>query len=430
MITVEGAVYMDNKLNWAGNYQYGSSDIIEPGTLEEVRDLVAKSSRVRTLGSRHSFNGIADTDGIQISLRKLDRVIALDKEQQTVTVEGGIRYGELCRYLDEQGYALHNLASLPHISVAGAVATGTHGSGDQNAGLADAVRVIELVKADGESVVLTRGIDREFEGAVVGLGGLGVVTKLTLDVVPSFQVSQTVYDQLPLAALEESGFNKIYSSAYSVSLFTNWADSVFNQVWVKSKLTGDEVGMPTTSDFFGAVAAATKRHPVPGQSEINCSEQLGIPGPWYERLPHFRMDFTPSAGSELQSEYFVPRRYALEALRALEGLRDRISPLLYVSEVRTIAADSFWMSPCYQQDSVGLHFTWKPEWESVRELLPVIERVLSPFGARPHWAKLFTMEPASVQSQYERLEDFRQLLLQYDPAGKFRNEFLDRYIFG
>ncbi|MBD3919193.1 FAD-binding protein [Paenibacillus sp. PR3] len=421
---------MDNRLNWAGNYRYGSSDIIEPGTLEEVRDLVAKSNSVRTLGSRHSFNGIADTDGIQISLRKLDRVIALDKEQHTVTVEGGIRYGELCRYLDDQGYALHNLASLPHISVAGAVATGTHGSGDQNAGLADAVRAIELVKADGEIAVLTRGVDRDFEGAVVGLGGLGVVTKLTLDVLPSFQVSQTVYDQLPLAVLEERGFDEIYSSAYSVSLFTNWAGPVFNQVWVKSKLTGEQASVPTTSEFFGAVAAAAKRHPVPGQSEINCSEQLGVPGPWYERLPHFRMDFTPSAGNELQSEYFVPRRYALEALRALEGLRHRISPLLYVSEVRTIAADNFWISPCYQQDSVGLHFTWKPEWESVRQLLPLIERELAPFGARPHWAKLFTMESASVQSQYKRLEDFRQLLLRYDPAGKFRNEFLNSYIFG
>lgn len=420
---------MEDKLNWAGNYRYGSSELLEPESLEEARDMAKRSGKLRVLGSRHSFNGIADTGGSQISLRKLNQVIELDPGQRTVTVEGGIRYGDLCRYLDEQGYALHNLASLPHISVAGAVATATHGSGDRNAGLAAAVRAIELVKADGEVAVLEREKDDEFEGAVVGLGGLGIMTKLTLDVVPAFQVSQSVYDELPLSALD-GRFDDIFSAAYSVSLFTDWTRPVFNQAWVKRQATGDGEGSaaPASSDFFGAAQAPSKRHPVPGQSAVNCSEQMGIPGPWYERLPHFRMDFTPSAGNELQSEYFVPRRHAMEALRALDRLRERIAPLLFISEVRTIAADTFWMSPCYRQDSVGLHFTWKPDWESVREVLPLIERELAPFGARPHWAKLFTMAPDEVRAQYERLPEFRQLLLRYDPEGKFRNEFLDTYI--
>ncbi|PWW02826.1 xylitol oxidase [Paenibacillus cellulosilyticus] len=423
---------MEQRLNWAGNYRYGSSELLEPASMEEVRDMVVSSQRIRVLGSRHSFNGIADTQGSQLSLRKLDRVIELDREQGTVTVEGGIRYGELGHYLNTEGFALHNLASLPHISVAGAVSTATHGSGDRNEGLASAVRSIELVKADGEVSVLRRGKDAEFEGAVVGLGGLGVVTKLQLDVVPAFQVSQTIYDQLPLTALAEGGFNEIMSAAYSVSLFTNWEGPAFNQVWVKRKWTGEDetASAQADSNFFGAASAPAKRHPVPGQSEVNCSEQLGVPGPWHERLPHFRMDFTPSAGNELQSEYFVPRKHAFEALRSIEGLREQIAPLLYVSEVRTIAADRFWMSPCYRQDSVGLHFTWKPEWESVRQLLPLIEQALAPFEARPHWAKLFTMEPDKVQSLYgQRLSDFRHLLLQYDPTGKFRNAFLDTYIF-
>lgn len=421
---------MEERLNWAGNYRYGSSEIIEPESVEEVREAVARTPRIRGLGSRHSFNAIADTEGTQLSLRKLNRVIELDKARGTVTVEGGIRYGELCRYLNDEGFALHNLASLPHISVAGAIATATHGSGDRNPGLAGAVRSIELVKADGETTVLTRGTDSEFDGAVVGLGGMGVVTKLQLDVVPSFQVSQTVYDDLPLSALENGGLDRIFSSAYSVSLFTNWESAVFNQVWVKRKLCSeDEAGvLQHTADFFGAAAAPAKRHPVPGQAEVNCSEQSGVPGPWHERLPHFRMEFTPSAGNELQSEYFVPRRHAFEALQALERIREQIAPLLYVSEVRTIAADDFWMSPCYKQDSVGLHFTWKPEWERVRQALPLIERELEAFGVRPHWGKLFTMEPGKVQARYERLPDFRNLLLRYDPAGKFRNSFLEAYM--
>ncbi len=417
---------MEDRLNWAGNYRYDSSEIIEPGSLEEVREIIFRTPTIRALGSRHSFNGIADTQGTQLSLRKLNRIIELDKAKGTVTVEGGIRYGELCGYLNDQGYALHNLASLPHISVAGAVATATHGSGDRNQGLAGVVRSIELVKANGETVVLTRGTDSDFEGAVVGLGGLGVVTKLQLDVVPAFQVSQTVYDELPLSALEDGGLERIFSSAYSVSLFTSWEGPNFNQVWVKRKLSGE--GEDHSSDFFGATAAPAKRHPVPGQSEVNCSEQSGLPGPWHERLPHFRMEFTPSAGNELQSEYFVPRQHALEALRALDKLRGRIAPLLYISEVRTIAADGFWMSPCYKQDSIGLHFTWKPEWERVRQVLPLIERELEAFGVRPHWGKLFTMEPGMVQARYERLPDFRSLLLRYDPTGKFRNAFLDAYV--
>ncbi|TYP79299.1 FAD-binding protein [Paenibacillus methanolicus] len=420
---------MEDKYNWAGNYRYGSAELLEPESLEEVRDMAVRCSRIRALGSRHSFNGIADTGGSQISLRKLNRVIELDRAQRTVTVEGGIRYGDLCRYLDEQGYALHNLASLPHISVAGAVATATHGSGDRNGGLAVAVRAIELVKADGEIAVLERGKDRDFEGAVVGIGGLGIVTMLTLDVVPAFQISQTVYDELPLSALD-GRIDDLFSAAYSVSLFTDWTSPAFNQVWVKRKVAGEgvEAAWAESTEFFGAQPAPVKRHPVPGQSAVNCSEQLGTPGPWYERLPHFRMDFTPSAGHELQSEYFVPRQHALEALRALDGIRERIAPLLFISEVRTIAADEFWMSPCYKQDSVGLHFTWKPDWEGVREALPLIERELAPFGARPHWAKLFTMEPERVQARYERLADFRQLLERYDPEGKFRNAYLDTYI--
>lgn len=421
---------MEGRLNWAGNYQYGSSELLVPDSLDKVRELVVRHNRIRTLGSRHSFNGIADTDGVQLSLRKLNRIIEVDQVQNSVTVEGGILYGELCRALDEQGYALHNLASLPHISVAGAIATATHGSGVKNAGLAAAVRSIELVTANGEVVVLTRDVDSEFEGAVVGLGALGVVTKLTLDLVPTYQISQTVYEQLPLSALDHGDIDEIFAAAYSVSLFINWESTTVNQVWVKQKVEGEGGEASARTDFYGAASAISKLHPVPGQPALNCSEQLGVPGPWYERLPHFRMDFTPSAGNELQSEYFVPRKHAYEALRALEGLRMDIAPLLYVSEIRTIATDAFWMSPCYQQDSVGIHFTWRPDWESVRRLLPRIEQELAQFGARPHWAKLFTMEPGQVQARFERLPDFRRLMQQYDPTGKFRNAFLDTYING
>jgi len=324
---------------------------------------------------------------------------------------------------------LHNLASLPHISVAGACATATHGSGNNNGNLATAVVAMEIVTANGELITLTREHDGErFQGAVVGLGGLGVVTKLTLNISPAFEMAQAVYENLPLAEVEHH-FDEITGSAYSVSLFTDWQDASFNQVWLKQRVMdlSTDIG---TSDFFGATPAPEHLHPIRAISAENCTAQMRIPGPWYERLPHFRMEFTPSSGEELQTEYLVPRLYAIAAIQAIYSLHSKIAPLLLISEIRTIAADTLWLSPCYGQACVALHFTWKKDWGAVKQLLPLIEAQLAPFQARPHWGKLFTMPPMQVRALYERMRDFQDLLHEYDPQGKFRNDFLDTYIFG
>lgn len=420
---------MVNNVNWAGNYKYNASELQVPESVEQIQDLVARHSQVKVLGTRHSFNSIADTNGCHLSLQQFNRVTALDRTHHRVTVEAGVRYGDLCRYLHDHGYALHNLASLPHITVAGACATATHGSGDRNGNLSTAVHALEVVKADGALVEFSRDQRNEdIDGAVVGLGGLGVVTKLTLNVIPAFRMSQRVYEHLPLTQLERH-LDDIFSSAYSVSLFTDWKHAAFNQVWLK-EIIADQASVENRLECYGATRANVHLHPVPGLTAENCSEQMGIPGPWYERLPHFRMEFTPSAGEELQSEYFVPRHEAYSALCAIDRLRERIAPLLHVSEIRTIAGDNLWMSPCYKRDSVGIHFTWKANWEAVRQLLPVIERQLEPFHARPHWGKLFAMPPAQVKSLYEKLPDFQQLLLRCDPRGKFRNAFLSQYVLG
>lgn len=420
-----------NNRNWAGNYTYSAANYYVPANVEEIQELVARSQQIKVLGTRHSFNGIADCTESLISLQNLNRVISLDRTNHRVTVEAGIRYGELGEYLHANGYALHNLASLPHITVAGACATATHGSGDRHGNLATAVHAMEVVIADGSIVLFTREHENgHLAGAAVGLGGLGVVTKITLDVVPSFQMHQHVYDNLPLAQLE-AHFDDIFSSGYSVSLFTNWQESSFNQLW-KKQVTMDQSSAPkqVEAEFYGAKLADEHRHPVPGHTSENCSEQMGIPGPWHERMPHFRMDFTPSAGEELQSEYYVPRQHAYAALCALNSMKELISPLLYVSEVRTIAEDDLWMSPCYKQEMVAFHFTWKPNWEAVKQVLPIIEQHLEPFEVRPHWGKLFKMSPDRIQSRYEKLPEFQQLLRQCDPQGKFRNDFLKTYILG
>jgi xylitol oxidase len=420
---------LNHPSNWAGNYMYRAAQIHQPRTVEQVQALVRRAHKVKALGTRHSFNDIADSPGELISLEHFDKILELDHERRTVTVEAGVRYGKAAQWLHGQGYALHNLASLPHISVAGGCATATHGSGDRQGNLASAVSAMELVTGSGEVVTLSSEQDREqFEGAVVGLGGLGVVTKLTLDISPTFQMQQDVYENIPLPALEEH-YDELTANIYSVSLFTDWRSSTINQVWLKRHVP-DGVSVKADSELFGARLAAKQLHPIAALSAENCTEQMGVPGPWHERLPHFRMDFTPSSGEELQSEYILPRQHAFAAFRVIEQLREHIAPLLLISEVRTIAADNLWMSPCYKQACVAIHFTWKQDWEGVRNVLPVIEQGLAPFDARPHWGKLFTMSQERLQALYEKLPDFQTMLRRYDPEGKFRNAFLDRYIFG
>lgn len=420
----------DNKLtNWAGNLEYGTDRLYSANSVEQVQNYVRKQSKLKVLGTRHCFNNIADSTDNLLSLRSMDEVVALDSEAHTVTVNAGMTYGQLCPYLDSKGFALHNLASLPHISVAGACSTATHGSGEKNGNLATAASALEMVTAAGELVELSRKRDGEvFRGAVVGLGSLGVITKITLDIQPTYMMRQYVYENLPLPAVKEH-FDAIESSGYSVSLFTDWQNQRINEVWIKSREEKGKAFDPTP-EFFGAKRATRNLHPIAELSAENCTEQMGVPGPWYERLPHFRMGFTPSAGKELQSEYFVPRQHAVEAILAVERLRDQVSPHLMISEIRAIAADDLWMSPCYGQPCVTIHFTWKQDWAAVRNLLPVIEKELAPFSARPHWGKLFTTSPTTLKSIYEKLPDFVQLSNKYDPQGKFRNQFLNTNIFG
>ncbi len=418
--------------NWSGNYQYSTDQISHARSVDDVRAIVKQHDRLKVLGTRHCFNGIADSAHHLLSLGEMNRVVELDRAERTVTVEAGMKYGQLCPYLDANGFALHQLASLPHISIAGACATATHGSGVTNGSLATAVVAMEIVTADGEVVQVSREADsRTFEGAVVNLGALGVVTKITLRIQPTFQMRQDVYLNLPMAEFENH-FEQIAAAGYSVSLFTDWQADRINQVWIKRRVDDSSGDSSSKSEpvFFGATPATRNVHPIGEISAENCTEQMGIPGPWYDRLPHFRMGFTPSSGKELQSEYFVPRRHAVEAIRVVGELRDHIRPHLLISELRTIDADGLWMSPFYNRPSLALHFTWKQDWPGVSKVLPMIEAALAPFDPRPHWGKLFTMPPAQLQKRHEKLPEFKQLLMGFDPQGKFRNDFLVNYLLG
>ncbi len=411
--------------NWAGNYTFKAPNLYEPSSVDQLQELVKTLKKQKALGSQHCFNNIADSPENQISTKKLNKVITLDKEQMTFTVEAGARYGDFSKELHEQGFALHNLASLPHITVAGACATATHGSGVSNGNLATAVRSVEMVTSNGDLTTLNRD-QEDFYAVVVGLGAFGIITKVTLDVQETFEVRQDVFLDLPLESLQAS-FDDIMSAGYSVSLFTDWMDKKVSEVWVKRRMDNDIIDYG--NEFYGAMAATENVHPILELSAESCSEQMGVPGPWYDRLPHFKMGFQPSAGEELQSEFFIPRKNAVEAIMALEAKRDQIYPHLMITEIRTIAGDDYWMSPCYKQDSVAIHFTWKQKPDEVMSLLPVIEETLAPFEAKPHWGKLFTLAPTTIQDRYEKYEDFVALARTYDPGGKFKNNYLLKNIY-
>lgn len=415
--------------NWAGNYTYRAEKLHRPETLEELQEIVTKAPSVHVVGSRHSFNDIADSSEL-ISLEPLTakgsspEAVTVDRQAKTVSFGAGVKYGELVETLNDEGLALHNMASLPHISVAGAISTATHGSGVRQGNLATAVAGLELVTSSGEIVKVSRG-DDDFDGMVVGLGALGVITRIALDVQPAYEVEQRVYERLSWDALEQN-FDEIVSCAYSVSLFTHWGETV-DQVWVKRR-TDEPQGVE--EDLFGAAPATAEQHPTGVLDPTPCTPQLGRPGPWSDRIPHFRMGFTPSSGEEIQSECLLPRRYAVEAFEAVRGLSSRIRPLLQVSEIRTVAADQLWMSTAYGEDCVAIHFTWQQEQDAVERIAADIEEALAPFQVRPHWGKVFAAKAATIATLYERYGDFVRLVERLDPRGAFRNQWLESRVLG
>ncbi len=406
--------------NWAGNHRYRASRVERPRSLDQLQEVVAGADRVRALGSRHSFTDIGDTDGVLVSLEDVPVEAELDPRARSVTVGGGARYGDVATWLQARGWALGNLASLPHISVAGAVATSTHGSGDTNPALSQSVRAMDIVGPGGHLRHVQRG-DADFDGSVVALGALGVVARLTLDVEPTFDVRQDVYLELSWdVALEH--LEEIMASAYSVSLVTDLRGTAVQQVWLKSR---DTTPPP---ELFGATPARRPTPMLAGAPTDALTEQLGIPGPWLDRLPHFRLDFTPSRGAELQSEYLVPRAAAATALARLRPLGERLSPILQTAEIRSVAGDSLWLSGSYDTDTIGIHLTWERRPDEVYAVLPALEEILLPLGARPHWGKCFAATSADVAPLYPRLCDFQSLRARHDPADVFGNAFLDRVL--
>ncbi|MGT2426379.1 FAD-binding protein [Amnibacterium kyonggiense] len=408
--------------NWSGTVEYRATAVEAPTSVEEVQRLVERTPRIRALGTRHSFNDVADTEGVLVTTTEIPADFVIDAERRVVTVGAGTRYAAVATRLTEEGWALHNMGSLPHISVGGAISTGTHGSGDLNGNLSTAVRGLQLVGPDGALRWVRHG-DPEFPGSVVALGLLGVVVRVELAIEPSYLVRQDVYRGLRWATLL-ADVPAVTSAGYSVSVFTDWATDPIGQVWVKRRIGSLDEAVPDE------LAGASR---IDGPSQILESEddnttQQGIAGAWSAHLPHFRIDSTPSNGDEIQTEYFIARSDAAPALEAVRALAADIAPLLLVTELRTMAADDLWLSQASGRDSMAIHFTWRNAPDAVVALTPEIEAALDPFGQRPHWGKVHTMPAAVVASRYPRFADFRALVQRVDPDGKFRGPATDRLL--
>ncbi len=408
------------EVNWSGIHTFQAKAFHRPASLEEARKLVANAERVHGIGTRHSFNDIADSAEI-ISLEAIEPDVTVDPEAMTASTRPSYRYGPFAKDIHRAGFALNNMGSLPHISVGGATATATHGSGSSNGNLSSAVCELEFIASDGSLHTVRRG-DRDFEGVVVHIGALGLVTRVTVDIQPTYDLCQEVLEDLPWEPLIED-FANVFSSGYSVSVFTQFKEEKAGLLWRKHKMTEN---WKAPSDHFGARPATKNRHPIDGYDGEICTPQLLQPGPWCDRLPYFDIDQTPSAGVEIQTEYMIDIARAADALLALREFEPRMSHVLMVSELRTIAADELWLSTAYGRDTAAIHFTWYQDVPGVNAVLPELEAVLAPFAPRAHWGKVFALDAATLDSRYPRYDDFRQLRRRVDPRGAFISPFIER----
>ncbi|WP_412160589.1 D-arabinono-1,4-lactone oxidase [Curtobacterium flaccumfaciens] len=408
-----------SELNWSGTVTYTAERVVRPSSIDEAAQVVADADRVHGLGTRHSFNDVADTPGTLLDLTGIPTDLVVDAEHRTVTLGAGTRYGDVAADIDRAGFALHNTGSLPHISIGGAVATGTHGSGTTLGSLATAVRAFEVLGPDGSARTIDR-TDPAFDGAVLHLGLLGIVTRVTLDVEPAYRMRQDVYGAIPWDTFT-ANVAEVHATAYSVCAYTVFGDAI-TEVLVKSRVPEGAEDVPVPETLAGA-----RRLPgTPGDDHRTARD--GSVGPWWDRLPHFPIGSVPSHGSEVQSEHFVPLRHAAAALDALRGLADRIQPHLHVCELRTMAADDLWLSPTQDEDVLCIAFTWKKHPTEVAALLPDLEARLAAFGGRPHWGKMSSLDHAAIAGLYPRLADFRDLVARADPERTFASAFGERVL--
>uniref|UniRef100_A0A915D0Y3 FAD-binding PCMH-type domain-containing protein n=1 Tax=Ditylenchus dipsaci TaxID=166011 RepID=A0A915D0Y3_9BILA len=419
-------------LNWGGNFNFSTQDIKYPTTTAGVQQLVKEcKGKIRPVGTRHSFSEIANTNDTLICLVHMNLILSVDPSVPSVTVQAGITYTDLIPFLQSIGLAIPMMASLGEISIAGAINTAVHGSGAGIGNLATQVLGLQMVLADGSVVQYSKGQnDTELAAATVGLGALGIVTQVTLQAQPTYNLAINVFENMDMSVLDTQLYN-ITHSGYAINMWSTFGTpGVLDQVWITTKVDSNGVNAyGNVSQLYGAPAATAQSSPIAALPPTYVVPQMGIVGPYYERLTDYDLGLSGQEGQQTQSEYYVDFDDFVPALKALQTLSAEINAVVYVALFRITEKDELWMSPQYKKTTMAIHFSWQPKLDQVMALLPKIEAALAPFNPIPHWGKLYTLKPEQYLPLLPKYPEWREQVELHDPTHKFRNKWLEENIF-
>ncbi|KAI1700234.1 d-arabinono-1,4-lactone oxidase domain-containing protein [Ditylenchus destructor] len=360
--------------NWGNNFRFSTQNIQYPTSVEEVQQIVRNANKLRVVGTRHSFSKIADSPNTMLSTLALKNIIGFDPTVPSITVQAGITYTDLNPFLPNYG---------PN--------------------------------------------DPELKAIAVGLGAFGVITQVELEVEPTFNLTNYVFVNMPEQDIYDH-FDEIENLGYSVQLFTDFSTpGVWDQVWVWVR-SDENSNVGNMQNLYGATRTHEQVTAIEALPPTYLMEQ-GKEQPWYYGLVDYHLGLSGFDGAEIQSEYFMPYENAIPAIQAVSNFSDLIAPRVYTMLIRTIKGDDLWMSESFNETTVAIHFTWKPNMTAVMEVLPQIEQALLPYGARPHWGKVFAQGPETYLHRYPKLNQWKQLAETLDPTHKFRNKFLEDTVF-
>lgn len=409
--------------NWSGSVQSQPSRFASPRTEDELATIVRGAAKVRVVGAGHSFMPLCATPGVLLNLADLDSPVEIAADNASAWVPAGWSLQRLTAALWERGYSLPNQGDINPQSMAGATATGTHGTGAELGSLSTFARAFRLVLADGSIVECSTEQRPElFEAQRLSLGLLGVATRIRVDILPAYHLEERV-ERVPFAAAIENFENVARTHRHAEFFVFPYADEVIMKTLHPAAEPRD-FREPSASDetifrFCCDVTAAA-----PAVARVLQRQLMKLIRPSRRTGPAYRIFPSERTVSFEEMEYEMPRAAGLDTLQeAIAWVRKRKLPVAFPFEFRWVAGDDIWLSPFNQGPgaSISMHQYSRMEW---RKLLAAAEPIFRGNGGRPHWAKRHTLTTRDVFALYPMAERFCKVRAQFDPAAKFANAHL------
>ena len=397
--------------NWVGNQSCLRAARGAPGSEDElcamVRDAAGRGLKVRVAGSGHSFTPVALTNGLHLTLSGMSGVRSIDRARRRVTAAAGTTFNELVRVLQHEGLSLVNQGDIDSQALAGAMTTGTHGTGARLPLLAASIVGLRLVQPDGSVVVADESTPDLLLAARVSLGTLGVISELTLQVDDGYRLHERIWREDFETAMERH--DELAAKHRHFSFF-----------WCMTEASRHCYCLPDTA----ATSRTGRTTDVCEMKVMDITDEAPFAAP-FEKVAYssdvYPIEYVPNFH---ELEYAVPVEHGKEAVRAVRRLMmEEFPEAIYPIEYRFTAGDDAWMSPFYRQDSVTVSVSGEPGtdyWPYLR----AVDRILRGFGSRPHWGKLHFLTGEDVSALYPRAEDFRALRRRLDPEGTYLNDHL------